>query len=154
MRLERSAEDRLLAGVCGGLAAATQVPALAMRLVFLVLCFAYGLGALLYVALALFLPIQGDDPPRARVAENGRELLGRLGAAGSEAFTRMSEAVRDVTHQLPPGREQIGFLLLVGGVLLLAWSIDLLDWLNLGGVLGIGAVVIGYVLMVGRPPSS
>lgn len=156
MRLERASDDRLLAGVCGGLAATMQVPSLAMRLVFLVLFFAYGVGALLYVALALFMPVLGDEamPPRKRVAENGRELMGNLGTTWAETWRRMAEAVRHVTHQLPPGREQVGFLLLVGGVLLFAWSVDLLDWLNLAGVLGIGAVVIGYVLMVGRPPSS
>ena len=50
-RLARSADDRLIAGVCGGIAAAFGVDANLVRLVFALLALAGGAGILLYLAL-------------------------------------------------------------------------------------------------------
>ena len=50
-RLARSADDRLIAGVCGGIAAAFGVDANLVRFVFALLALAGGAGILLYLAL-------------------------------------------------------------------------------------------------------
>jgi signal transduction histidine kinase len=50
-RLTRSADDRLIAGVCGGIAAALGVDANLVRFVFALLALAGGAGILLYLAL-------------------------------------------------------------------------------------------------------
>ncbi|MDQ5821815.1 MAG: PspC domain-containing protein, partial [Actinomycetota bacterium] len=50
-RLARSADDRLIAGVCGGIAAALGVDANLVRFVFALLALAGGAGILLYLAL-------------------------------------------------------------------------------------------------------
>jgi len=50
-RLARSADDRLIAGVCGGIAAALGVDANLVRFVFALLALAGGAGILLYFAL-------------------------------------------------------------------------------------------------------
>jgi signal transduction histidine kinase len=50
-RLERSEHDRVIAGVCGGLASALRVDATLVRLAFSLLAIAGGAGILLYFAL-------------------------------------------------------------------------------------------------------
>ncbi len=66
-RLYRSRSDRVLGGVCGGLAAYLGVDAVIVRVVTVALTVAGGLGLALYVAALLLVPREGDpgQPPRA-----------------------------------------------------------------------------------------
>ena len=58
--LHRPDEGRWLAGVAAGLGLHFEVPVWIIRIVFAVLCFAGGLGALLYVAGWLLIPREGE----------------------------------------------------------------------------------------------
>lgn len=62
-RLERSRDDRVLAGVCGGLGEYFGVDAVLIRIAALVLLFAGGAGALLYLIGWIAMP----EAPEARV---------------------------------------------------------------------------------------
>jgi phage shock protein C len=55
----RSAVNRWLGGVCGGLEAGTGLPAWIWRLMFILLIFFFGTGLLLYMALWILLPVHG-----------------------------------------------------------------------------------------------
>jgi phage shock protein PspC (stress-responsive transcriptional regulator) len=55
-RLRRSRTDRWLSGVCGGLAVASGVDAWVWRLVFTVFTLTWGIGAVIYVLLWIFVP--------------------------------------------------------------------------------------------------
>jgi phage shock protein PspC (stress-responsive transcriptional regulator) len=55
-RLRRSASDRKIAGVCGGLGEFTDIDPVLFRAVFIVLAFVGGLGIILYLALWLAMP--------------------------------------------------------------------------------------------------
>ena len=55
-RLRRSARDRWIAGVCGGLTAATGVESWIWRLLMVALVFAGGLGVAIYALLWIFVP--------------------------------------------------------------------------------------------------
>lgn len=59
--LHRSATDRWLGGVCGGLAAATGMQAWIWRIVF-VMTLCTGFGLLAYLALWIFVPLERDLP--------------------------------------------------------------------------------------------
>jgi phage shock protein PspC (stress-responsive transcriptional regulator) len=52
----RSAHDRLLGGVCGGLGESTPVPAWCWRVLFCVSVLFVGFGVLLYILLWIFAP--------------------------------------------------------------------------------------------------
>ena len=54
--LRRSASDRWIAGVCGGVARATGVESWVWRLIFAVLLLWGGVGLLVYVLLWIFVP--------------------------------------------------------------------------------------------------
>lgn len=56
----RTSNDRMIAGVCGGLAAQFGVPTAVVRLAFVLMTlFSYGIGLLIYVVLWVVMPL--DD---------------------------------------------------------------------------------------------
>lgn len=55
-RIYRSREDRLIAGVCGGIAEYFEVDPTLVRLVTLILVFAFGLSIWVYPILWLIIP--------------------------------------------------------------------------------------------------
>jgi phage shock protein PspC (stress-responsive transcriptional regulator) len=65
-RLERKVAGRWVAGVCAGLAAYTGVDATVIRLIFAVLSFFGGIGAIAYVIGWALIPEEGDT---ASIAE-------------------------------------------------------------------------------------
>src|SRR3954469_9312255 len=62
-RLERSSTDRMLTGVCGGIAKSLGVDATVVRIVAVGLTFLGGAGALLYLAALLLMPEEGQPGP-------------------------------------------------------------------------------------------
>lgn len=56
--LTRSSADRWIGGVSGGLAAATNIPTWAWRILFVLTALLHGLGLLMYVLLWIFVPLQ------------------------------------------------------------------------------------------------
>jgi signal transduction histidine kinase len=126
---ERSSEDRVLAGVCGGLAARLGVDATLVRLVFALLALAGGAGILLYLALWVY-----GDGGRTWVAA---ALVAAAAAALLEALGLSTTAV-------------VGATLLVAG---LAVVLVRGGSLRPGGtlpVLGIALLLAGAVLFLGR----
>ena len=65
-RLNRSVQRRALAGVAGGIAEHLRVPVLAVRVAFVLLTVAYGLGAILYAVFWAVLPIDRSVQARRR----------------------------------------------------------------------------------------
>ena len=55
----RSAGDRWIAGVCGGLARSTGIETWVWRLILTLLVLFGGAGALLYILLWIFVPVEG-----------------------------------------------------------------------------------------------
>ena len=81
-RARKSSKDRWIGGVCGGLGAATPVPAWVWRAVLLFSVLAFGVGVLLYVVLWICMPSDTtESEPGA--APNGAPAtpLGSSGAA-------------------------------------------------------------------------
>jgi phage shock protein PspC (stress-responsive transcriptional regulator) len=58
--LERKVNDRMLAGVCSGLAEYTGIDANLMRVIFAAACIFGGLGALVYVVAWVVIPEEGE----------------------------------------------------------------------------------------------
>jgi phage shock protein PspC (stress-responsive transcriptional regulator) len=58
--LARSTHDRVIAGVAGGVGRHLNVDPLAVRITFVILAFAGGLGVLAYLTCLVFMPV--DDP--------------------------------------------------------------------------------------------
>lgn len=54
--LTRSANDKWIGGVCGGLGESSPIPSWAWRLFFVTLVLCFGTGILLYILLWIFVP--------------------------------------------------------------------------------------------------
>ncbi|MGW7519296.1 PspC domain-containing protein [Streptomyces sp. NPDC054796] len=85
-KLYRSAEGRMLGGVARGLAGHLGLPVSWVRIVFMALCVANGLGALLYAAFWFVVPLGTGG------VAGGRTRPGGAGAAGAGAFGIAVEA--------------------------------------------------------------
>lgn len=57
-RLFRSKSDRILGGVCGGIAEAYNVDPTLVRLLWVLLSFVWGVGILLYIIAWIIMPVK------------------------------------------------------------------------------------------------
>ncbi|HEX3711191.1 MAG TPA: PspC domain-containing protein, partial [Trebonia sp.] len=64
-QLRRSGDDRMLAGVAGGIARYLNADATLVRVIIAALALFTGAGAALYLAAWLLIPADGDDQPVA-----------------------------------------------------------------------------------------
>ena len=116
-RLERSRDDRMLAGVCAGLARYFDLSPVFYRVGFVVLTLLGGAGILIYLAAALVIPEEGkDDSIAAEILRARRErplpLVG-LALVGVAAAVLLSRATL-----WPQGDVAWVLVLLAGGVIL------------------------------------
>ena len=71
-QLRRSGDDRMLAGVAGGIARCLNADATLVRVIIAALALFTGAGAALYLAAWLLIPADGDDQPVAAAWLAGR----------------------------------------------------------------------------------
>ena len=93
-RLVRSRTDRMVGGVCGGLARYLGVDATLVRLVFVLIAVAPGPGVLVYLVLWIVMPAE-DRPAGATVEQNiqanAEEIADRARHIGSDIRTAARE---------------------------------------------------------------
>jgi phage shock protein PspC (stress-responsive transcriptional regulator) len=115
-RLERSRSDRMLAGVCGGLARYFDIHPAVYRVGFVVLTLLGGAGILIYLAAALVMPDEGREDSVATAALRTRRerpwpLIG-LALVGVAVASLLARAT------LWPHGDAWWLLLLAGGAIL------------------------------------
>lgn len=138
-KLTRSRSDRVIAGVCGGLGAYLKLDATLLRIFFVVLFLASGVGVLLYLLLWIVIPNQ-DETASARFDS---DEVGRRAAT-------MSGELRDaVSGPSPRARVWIGAAFILLGALLLIQNLNLvwLRWLNFDFLWPLLLVAAGVVLI-------
>ncbi|MCK7622924.1 PspC domain-containing protein [Streptomyces sp. RS10V-4] len=170
-KLYRSAEGRLLGGVARGLAGHLGLPVSWVRIVFLALFLADGMGALLYAAFWFFVPlgVGGVGTRQAAAGEDRRRLRDRRPDKGQVlALVGLLVGAAVVASRFQPGRANVYLwpVLLIGAGVALVWrqadNSRRAQWLELGrrkgslpvvrgaaGVLLVGAGVTGIVVLQG-----
>jgi phage shock protein C len=86
-RLVRSRNDRIIAGVAGGLAATLNIDPLLVRIVLLALAFLNGFGFMLYLALWLLVP--NEDSAAVDAREQVRENVGEMRSSAESIVQRV-----------------------------------------------------------------
>lgn len=61
-RLYRSRTERMIAGICGGLAAYFEIDPTWMRLIFVLLFFVFGSALFAYLILWIIIPLEPEKP--------------------------------------------------------------------------------------------
>jgi phage shock protein C len=80
--VRRSRSERVIAGVCGGVGRYLGVDPVLLRIAFIILALANGLGVIAYVVCWVAIPEERPDQP-STPAPQGRRETGRLVLGGS-----------------------------------------------------------------------
>jgi signal transduction histidine kinase len=156
-RLYRRADHKVLGGVASGIADHLRISPARVRLVFILLTFANGLGIILYGAYWIVVPTPPGSRQRSRFADWLRYAIGVVMVVGT---------VFAVARTLPPFGQLLipATLAIFGGALIWrqASETQRMEWrrTTLGGtgrirlVLGAALVVAGGVVVVARANAS
>ena len=143
-KLTRSRTDEMLGGVCGGLGDYFDIDSNLVRLVFVVLAAASGVGVLIYIALWLIVP-------QADVEE--REAKERIRAGAEEIAEKARTLRNEVGHasersNLPAGII-IGAVLILLGIVFLLRNLGFfwVTWLRFDVLWPVLLIVGGIVLL-------
>jgi len=151
-RLYRSRSDRMLWGVCGGLAKYFGMDPTIVRVLAVLLIFANGLGILAYIIMAIVVPLEGSKAaePKEAMKENVEEMKETASELGREVRSTFaeeeeeSEAVDKVRHRR---RSILGILIIVIGLLFLLGSLDLFWWFSWGNLWPLILVAVGLLII-------
>jgi phage shock protein C len=138
-RLMRSETDKIIAGVSGGLAAYLGINSTLVRLAFLLLVPASGIGLLLYFFLMLAMPRPSsvDKPPGEVMQEN----LHHIGENIAGGVSRI--------RQHPQGQALAALALILLGIYLLLNNLGWFTWLD-GLLLPLVLIGLGAYLIIRR----
>ena len=152
-RLYRSQTDRMIWGVCGGLAKYLDIDPTIVRVIAVLLIFANGFGILAYIVLAIVVPLEGSKvtTPKETIKENIEDMKEPAEELGSEIYPAVS-APEGETQELKRSsyrrRGFLGILLLVIGILFLLANLDLFWWWRWSIVWPIVIVASGLLLIL------
>jgi len=157
-------KDRILGGVCSGLAEGLHIDPLWVRLGFVLLAFLQGVGLLIYIVLWLVMPeqVEGQDRMRsgfdsmsADLKRIGAELKSQFGGTPKPAPAPEQPATSvtvSITSEAPAppatARTSIGLgvVLVIVGLILLGANTGLVQW----SVIWPSVLIIIGVLLLAR----
>lgn len=120
-RLYRSRTDRMIWGVCGGLAKYFNVDPVIVRVIMVLLVFANGIGVLAYIILAIVVPLESSQAtePKQVIRENVEEMkqtATQLGQEIQSTFKKegVSQEAEKARHR---GLYIIGIILVIIGII-------------------------------------
>ena len=123
-RLRKNDRDRVLFGVSGGLGEYFELDPVFVRVGFIALCFAGGIGFVVYLALALVMP-RADAPERSPT-ETVQDNVEHMADEAADAGRRLGAAMGPVTTV--QRRSGLGVLFIVVGALILLANLGLFFW--------------------------
>ncbi len=129
-RLYRSRDDRMIWGVCGGLAEYFGIDPTIVRIIAVVLAFASGAGILAYIILAIVVPLENSrvTEPKDVIKENVEEMKETASQIGQEirsTFVSKEDTSEEATKARHRRRNTLGIILIVIGILFLLASFNL-----------------------------
>ena len=151
-RFYRSRSDRMIAGVCGGLAQYFGIDSTIVRLIFVLLIFATGLGILAYIIMVIIVPLESSEAtePKDTVKENVEEMKETARELGREirsTFAGEEGKSEEVTKLRHRRRNILGIILIVIGVLFLLASFDLFWWFHWGNLWPVILIAVGLIII-------
>jgi len=151
-RLYRSRTERMLWGVCGGLANYFDIDPTIVRVIAVLLIFANGLGILAYIVMAIIVPLEGSKVTTAReaVKENIEEIKTSATELGSEmrsTFAKKESEAKDMEEVRNRRRMLLGIIIILIGIVCLVGMLDIFWWFHWGLLLAVVILVIGLLII-------
>ncbi|MFH1085606.1 MAG: PspC domain-containing protein [Chloroflexota bacterium] len=149
-RYHRSEKDKIIAGVCGGLAESWHVSPLLLRIGFVIAAMINGVGLVAYLLLWLFMAPEHVEYANTDelVRRNVAEMRERATALGRDAQSALGETKTQLGQGTAPSHKVvlIGAVLVGVGLLALLRNVGLLGWI--GRLWPLALVAIGAVLLL------
>lgn len=123
-KLTKSKSDRMIAGVCGGIAEYFDVDPTLIRVAFVILALANGLGILLYIILAIVMPEPKD---KAKAEQNSTDEPVTDEYSKDEGFTKI-KGLENRNHT--DRTVWLGVILIILGVFLIVDRFNIFWWLG------------------------
>jgi len=135
-RLTRSDTDKMIAGICGGLAAYLGIDSVLVRALFSFLVLASGIGIPIYLILWFIMPREESaDKPNAEVIQDNLEEMGKT-------------VTNNISRMGRP--DTMGALLVIFGLYFLLSKLGFLHWLHGGIFWPLLIVGFGIYMLVRR----
>ena len=153
-RLYRSRSDRMIWGVCGGLAEYFDIDPVIVRVIAVLLAFASGAGILAYIILAIVVPLESSEAvaPKEVIKENVEEMKETASQLGEEirsAIVREGGTSEETAKARHRSHNILGIILIIIGILFLLASFNLLWWLRWTYLWPLILVAIGLLIIFG-----
>lgn len=159
-RLFRSRKERVISGVCGGLAEYFDIDPIIIRILFVILGLATGIGILVYIVMWIAVPEESMEHYYARFAQNPNQNPFRNSSSNSETGNENADSTpkSDTPNFSPEMMNEIyapkkkgnasvifGTILILLGVLFLFWIY--IPSFDFSLIFPITIVVIGAILI-------
>ena len=144
-RLERSRNNRVVGGVCGGIGEYLDIDPTFVRVVMIILAFPFGIGLLIYFVLLFLMPTPGEVAPFVRPAAPADPADPTASAVVTPRPTPLEDPLA-----LERRRNALGILLVgLGAVFMLAnlGAFRFIDWRYIWPLV---LIAVGAFLIVGR----
>jgi phage shock protein C len=156
-RLYRSRDDRMIWGVCGGIARYFDIDPVVVRVVAIVLLvFTAGAAIIAYILAAIIVPLETSQTrePREVIKENVQEIKQTAQQFGEDVRSTLSQpssAAGDAAGDRQRTRNLLGIVLIVGGAILLLIiflsSLRFFWWFNWGYLWPLILIALGLLVI-------
>jgi phage shock protein C len=148
-KLYRSSSDRIISGVCGGLAEHFEIDPTLVRVIFIVLALMSGVGVIIYLALALLVASEGKEEksPKDTIKEGAEEI----GQKAQEVATEVGAGVKKVASRAKaPGTFLLGLVLVLIGIWFLLQNLGFQwpAWMDFHVIWPVLLILLGLFLFV------
>jgi phage shock protein C len=156
-RLYRSRNQRMIWGVCGGLAQYFNIDPTIVRLIFILTIPLGGIGIITYIILSFVVPLENTQTtePKDTIKENVQEIKETAEAIGKDLQSTFSAKERNKEtseNNGPRSSLVIGIIILIIGVISLLFTIGphIVWWLRWAYLWPVLIITIGLLIIFAR----
>lgn len=147
-KLCRSAKDKVIAGVCGGLGEYLRVDPVVFRILF-VLAGINGVGLAVYIILWLLIPMeQVAYPSQQQMMRQNVEEMGRRARELGQDFRGAVRGTSTTSLASDKRTLVVGAVLVAVGVLFLLDNLGLLWWFKLASLWPLLLIALGSIILL------
>jgi len=141
--LYRSENDRMIAGVCGGIAEYFGYDAALVRLIFVLVILLGGSGIIAYLILWLILPTESSN------YQSSEEVIKKNSEELKSTVTSIAQSVKPGSDN-PQGKSVWGLFLIGFGLILLLQNFGFAHYLQLHRTWPVLLIVFGFMILSRR----